>query len=103
MRYSGKNSPRFKGYKIVTSSRGYQYKVVFAPQHPYANGDKYVPEHRLIMEKTIGRYLEPGEVVHHINENTLDNRIDNLQLFACKGDHQRHHINKKIGGGSSAN
>jgi hypothetical protein len=41
----------------------------------------YVYEHRLIAEKMLGRKLERGEVVHHIDFNSFNNNPDNLRVM----------------------
>ena len=39
---------------------------------------------RIVMEQYLGRTLSPKEVVHHINGNKQDDRIENLSLFPKK-------------------
>ena len=57
------------------------YINIKSPNHPYRNSLNYVRLHRLIIEKKIGRFLTKEEVVHHINRDTLDNRLENLELL----------------------
>lgn len=53
-------------------------------------GKKTIREHRLVMEKHLGRKLEPWEHIHHIDENKLNNSIDNLQIISAQ-DHAKEH------------
>ncbi|WP_286137375.1 HNH endonuclease [Bacillus sp. 7894-2] len=57
------------------------YVLLKTTGHPRAtsNGD-YVFEHILVAEREIGRYLEAGEIVHHINGVKDDNRPCNLYI-----------------------
>lgn len=44
--------------------------------------------HRRIMENHLGRKLTSNEVVHHINGDKLDNRLENL-VVVTRSEHQR--------------
>lgn len=78
------------GYNDFVIINSYRYR--YAPSHPKAIGTKklYVAEHRLIVESKLGRFLTDEEIVHHINENTLDNRVENLQVMSAS-EHSLHH------------
>jgi hypothetical protein len=66
----------------------YQYKRIRTK-----NG--LIDEHRLIMEKHLGRKLNKNEVVHHINGNKKDNRIENLKLLT-NSEHAKLHKKGQI-------
>jgi hypothetical protein len=55
--------------------------------HHLADRQGYVREHRLVMEEKLGRRLERGEVVHHIDGDTGNNDPANLEVFAGNGHH----------------
>ena len=91
---SGQGHPEWNGGKIVDKSG---YILVYTPDHPGARKPrmKYVPEHRLVMEKQLGRYLTRNEVVHHKNGIKNDNRPENLQIFTRNADHLKHELTGK--------
>lgn len=47
---------------------------------------KYVQEHRYMAEQMLGRKLHHNEVVHHINLDHTDNRLENLKVMS-RSDH----------------
>ena len=79
------------GVRIV---KGYRY--IYQPDHPNATKKGYVSEHRMVMEQKIGRPLLREEVVHHLNDDALDNRPENLQHFATNTEHLRYELTGKI-------
>ena len=84
----GSKHGMWKGGKYKTSTG---YFMIYSPTHPFKNCDGYVREHRLVMEKHLGRYLRTSERVHHINGNTLDNKLINLKLFPNHSKHLKYH------------
>jgi len=72
----------------IVSCGNYLFAIVRG--HPNAYAHDYILLHRVIMENHLGRLLEPYEVVHHKNENTKDNRIENLELMT-EIQHKRLH------------
>ena len=93
---SGQRNPYWNGGKYVDRLNGYVH--VYSPSHPFAKKKGYVMEHRLVMEKSIGRYLRRNEIVHHRNKIKTDNRIENLELIVLGevngGDVMCPHCNK---------
>ena len=63
------------------------YVLTRCPDHPRANSGGYVRAHRLAMEATLGRFLEPHEVVHHRDGDPQNNAPENLQLYSANRDH----------------
>lgn len=57
------------------------YVMVYEPDHPNKSFHGWQYEHRLVVEKAIGRYLGSNEHVHHVNGITDDNRLENLQVM----------------------
>jgi hypothetical protein len=53
--------------------------------------------HRVVAELKLGRKLNPGEVVHHKNENKRDASPENLTVFASQREHAAWHARKNRG------
>ena len=67
------------------------YYIVYMPSHHKARSSGVVYEHVLVAERKLGRKLKDGEVVHHEDENRLNNSIDNIFVFKSQSDHARYH------------
>ncbi len=90
-----RSGPDHTGWKGGTKMlKGYRY--IYCPDHPNATKQGYVAEHRLAMEKHLGRYLTSEEVVHHIRRPKTNNHISNLELFATNADHLRHELTGQV-------
>jgi len=90
---SGPGHPDWKGGRVVDADG---YALVWVAEHPNRRKHThYMLEHRLVMERVLGRYLAAEEVVHHKNGNKQDNGPENLEVFANNTDHLRHELTSR--------
>lgn len=76
------------------------YWTVKVPDHPgcetHGSYKGWEYEHRYVMEVALGRLLESDEVVHHINGDKLDNRLENLAVMT-RSEHTLLHSGMEAG------
>jgi len=81
----GRKPWNFESGSGWTDRRGYRWVYITR------NGQRTaIREHRLVMEQYLGRVIEPWELVHHINGDKLDNRVENLAVMEF-GKHTTEH------------
>ena len=75
-----------------------KYKLIRVPDdYPFpfkvrADGVKFAFHHRVVAERTLGRYLTEHEVVHHIDASLpqpLFDAPDNLRVYPSQVEHMR--------------
>jgi hypothetical protein len=72
----------FKTEGLIEKNGYLQFKVPKGCRFSIMKNAKgYIPVHRLAMAAYLQRPLTSEEVVHHINGNMTDNRLDNLELM----------------------
>ncbi len=86
----GLRSGNWKGGEIIKDGR----VLIICHGHPNPSHMKhYVYRYRLVMERHLKRYLSPDEIVHHKNEITTDDRIENLEVMS-QSKHASLHFSK---------
>jgi transposase/uncharacterized protein (DUF1330 family) len=74
----------------LSGARNHGYIMILCPEHPCATKRGYVMEHRLVVEKHLGRYLSKSEDVHHLDGNRSNNALSNL-IVLSRSDHIKIH------------
>lgn len=72
----GQDAAHWKGGQHI-DNKGYVW--VYSPNHPFADDSNYVKRSRLVLEDKLGRYLNDGCDVHHINGIKGDDCPENLE------------------------
>ena len=70
---------------------GYVRVKVGRSHHLAMIAGSWAYEHMLIMEQKLGRRLQPGELVHHEDEDKANNDPNNLEL-TTRPDHCAQHL-----------
>lgn len=86
-----KTGKKHFSWKGGTKRDGGDYLKTMTKGHPHADDRGYVFQHRLVMERAIGRRLALEEVVHHIDGNGFNNKLSNLMLFSNTTEHMSFH------------
>lgn len=79
-----------------------RYTLIRVEDHPFRDKNNFVPEHRLVAEQYLltdensievngKKYLKPECVVHHIDFNKKNNKVENLYVFENEGVHVLFH------------
>jgi hypothetical protein len=90
--WKGENNPRWKGGRHKHTSG---YNILIIPSHAKARSRGRIFEHRFLYEQYHKCCLLKWAVIHHINGNKSDNRIENLQPMTSTDNIKRHYIDRR--------
>lgn len=92
--HAGDKNGRWRGGEI---NDGHGRILIYSPGHPNPSSNgTHVYRYRLVMEKSIGRYLASDEIIHHKNGNHSDDRLENLQIVTRSQHCKIHWFGHKI-------
>ena len=91
----GKKNLQWKGGRVIQGG----YIKIKNYTHPFRTKNNYYPEHRLVMEKHLGKTLLKNEHVHHKDGNKLNNQLKNLVVMTNSA-HVHEHRYREIADGT---
>lgn len=86
---NGKLNGMWKGGRTLASN-GYVL-IRVGKLHHLSDVRGYAYEHRIVAEGKLGRRLEPGEIVHHIDGIKDNNAPNNLEVVSSNAEHYFRH------------
>lgn len=94
--YQSERTPkRFQADATTGTYRKHGYVWISVPAYLHPSGKRtLVHQHRHIMEKMLGRPLQKGETVHHLNGQRADNRPENLELWSKRQPYGQRVVDK---------
>ena len=92
IRFADRSEAYKTGRKAIVSSKG--YILEYCPKHHRADSRGYVLQHILVFEKHTGIQVNRDCIIHHINGDKKDNRIENLCLMSF-GAHSAMHNKRR--------
>jgi len=77
--------------KNTKTKDGHGYIFIYRPNNLDCNKIGYIREHRFVMAEHLQRRLLKSEIVHHIDSDRSNNKIENLMLFSSQKEHVAFH------------
>lgn len=87
--WKGGTSVQDTGYVLERVSKDGPYGYLAHNRRLDTGRYAYALQHRVVMHRKLGRPLNPGEVVDHIDGDRQNNDPDNLRTFSSNGVHLR--------------